>query len=74
MAQAERGQGAFSELLWDASSPAVRVRVAEGTAARDARFMESVESRHSSHSDTAAVVRGERWPSFMSVYDMHYII
>ena len=59
----ERGQGAWVEPLQNAGDAApAQVRVAEVTEGAEARFMESVESRHSSHSINAALVgRGRTW-------------
>ncbi|KAG2449003.1 hypothetical protein HYH02_005757 [Chlamydomonas schloesseri] len=54
----ERGQGAWVEPLWNSSGALPhQVRVAEVTEGAEARFMESVESRHSSHSINAALAR-----------------
>ncbi|KXZ44070.1 hypothetical protein GPECTOR_74g684 [Gonium pectorale] len=54
---AHRGAGAFATPLWDDAAAPVRIVVADVADPGGARFMESVESRHSSHSTTAAVAR-----------------
>ena len=53
---AHRNHGAYTAPLWDEQAPAVRIQVADLADASGARFMESVESRHSSHDTTAAMV------------------
>lgn len=54
---AHRGYGAYSAPLADESAPLTRVWVKDVTNFSEAKLMESFESRHSSHSFTAAVVR-----------------
>lgn len=52
---ATRGQGAKLLPLWDDSLDGQPVSVSQVSATRDARFCESVESGHSSHSDAARI-------------------
>ncbi|GLI69961.1 hypothetical protein VaNZ11_014706 [Volvox africanus] len=54
---AHRNHGAYAAPLWDEHADPVRIQVKDLSNPREARFMESVESRHSSHSTTAAMAR-----------------
>lgn len=56
---ARRGHGAWAQALWDPAAPQQRITVDDSLTAAESRFMESYESRHSSHSVTAAVVGGD---------------
>ncbi|GLC46765.1 hypothetical protein PLESTB_001488000 [Pleodorina starrii] len=56
---AHRGHGAYAAPLWAeaGAESETRIRVDDVEEPAGARFMESVESRHSSHSTTAAMAR-----------------